>query len=226
MHDFTYSFNDPMTRNYFNHPAFDNYPVVGVNWHQARAFCLWRTRLLYDFNMLNSKTEPEFFRLPSEVEWEYAARGGRDFAPYPWGGPYLRNAKGCILANFKPMRGNYPEDGGLYTVKADAYFPNDFGLYNMSGNVAEWCEDAFFENAFQFMHDLNSSVRYNSTGPDDANQDPDAMKRKTLATTYSAVRVNGNSKTLLNVISVSVRFNLSWVVLWLIIKNKNQITLL
>jgi len=180
MHDFTYSFNDPMTRNYFNHPAFDNYPVVGVNWHQARAFCLWRTRLLYDFNMLNSKTEPEFFRLPSEVEWEYAARGGRDFAPYPWGGPYLRNAKGCILANFKPMRGNYPEDGGLYTVKADAYFPNDFGLYNMSGNVAEWCEDAFFENAFQFMHDLNSSVRYNSTGPDDANQDPDAMKRKVI----------------------------------------------
>jgi len=53
-------------------------------------------------------------------------------------------------------------------------------LYNMSGNVAEWCEDAFFENAFQFMHDLNSSVRYNSTGPDDANQDPDAMKRKVI----------------------------------------------
>ena len=70
----------------------------------------------------------EDFRLPTEHEWEYAARGGHDLAPFPWGGYYIRNAKGCLLANFKPGRGNYPEDGGLYTVKADAYFPNDYGL--------------------------------------------------------------------------------------------------
>jgi sulfatase modifying factor 1 len=78
------------------------------------------------------------FRLPSEEQWEWAASGGRTQSPYPWGGPYIVNKKGCYLANFKPNRGNYSADGGLYTVRADAYWPNDYGLYNMSGNVAEW----------------------------------------------------------------------------------------
>ncbi len=175
IHDYTYSYNEPMTRNYFNHPAYDNYPVVGLNWRQAKAFCIWRTRFMNNFNRLNDKLEAELFRLPFEDEWEYAARGGHDNSPYPWGGPYLSNAKGCILANFKPMRGNYPEDGGLYTVKADAYFPNDFGLYNMAGNVAEWCEDAYFENAYAFSHDLNPAMSYNAK-----DDDADAMKRKVI----------------------------------------------
>jgi formylglycine-generating enzyme len=175
VHDFTYSYNEPMTRNYFNHPSFDNYPVVGINWRQATAFCIWRTRFKNDFNRMNAKFDDEDFRLPTEAEWEYGARGGHDNSPYPWGGPYLRNARGCILANFKPMRGNYPEDGGLYTVKADAYFPNDFGLYNMAGNVAEWCSDAYFENAYSFNHDLNPSMMYNSK-----DDDADAMKRKVI----------------------------------------------
>ncbi len=124
--DFSYSANEPYARNYFWHPAFDDYPVVGINWNQARAFCNWRTKI---WNTFNTKQPPiESFRLPTEAEWEYAARGGHDIAPYPWGGYYLRNAKGCLLANFKPGRGNYPEDGGLYTVKADSYFP--MGNYN------------------------------------------------------------------------------------------------
>ena len=50
------------------------------------------------------------FRLPSEAEWEYASRGGRDMAKYPWGNPYARNMKGCLLANFKPGRGNYYDE--------------------------------------------------------------------------------------------------------------------
>ena len=121
LRDFAYSYNEPMTRNYFWHPAFDDYPVVGIDWKKANAFCYWRTKLWnsYQANGVNS----EDFRLPTEHEWEYAARGGHDLAPFPWGGYYIRNAKGCLLANFKPGRGNYPEDGGLYTVKADAYFP-------------------------------------------------------------------------------------------------------
>lgn len=172
--DFSYSYNEPYTRNYFWHPAFDDYPVVGVNWKMAKAFAFWRTQL---WNAYKGDEEPntEEFRLPTEHEWEYAARGGHELAPYPWGGYYLRNAKGCLLANFKPGRGNYPEDGGLCTVKADAYFPNDYGLYCMSGNVSEWTESAYFDNAYSFMHDLNPDVKYDAK-PDD----PEVYKRKVI----------------------------------------------
>ncbi len=171
--DFSYSYNEPMTRNYFWHPAFDDYPVVGVNWHMANAFSYWRTNLwnAYEANGVNT----EDFRLPFEHEWEYAARGGHENAPYPWGAYYLRNAKGCLLANFKPGRGNYPEDGGFYTVKADAYFPNDYGLYNMSGNVAEWTVTAFHSNAYSFIHDMNPDYRY-----DTKEEDPDAYRLKVI----------------------------------------------
>ncbi len=174
--DFSYSYNEPMTRNYFWHPAFDDYPVVGVNWQMANAFTYWRTVL---WNMYQSDREDgvntEDFRLPFEHEWEYASRGGNDLAPYPWGGMYLRNSKGCLLANFKPGRGNYPEDGGLYTVKADAYFPNDYGLYNMAGNVSEWTSTAYYENAYAFLHDLNPDIRY-----DAKEDDTEANKRKVI----------------------------------------------
>lgn len=171
--DFTFSYNEPHSRNYFWHPAFDDYPVVGVNWKQATAFCHWRTKLWDQFKLDEPNTE--VFRLPSEAEWEYAARGGHDISPYPWGGPYIRNAKGCLLANFKPGRGNYPEDGGFYTVRADAYWPNDYGLYNMSGNVAEWTESYFYEGAYNLIHDMNPDVRY-----DAKDDDPPRMKRKVV----------------------------------------------
>ena len=171
--DFAYSYNEPMARNYFWHPAFDDYPVVGVNWKMANAFSYWRTFMWNKFEETETRTED--FRLPTEHEWEYAARGGHENAPYPWGGYYVRNAKGCLLANFKPGRGNYPEDGGLYTVKADAYFPNDYGLYNMAGNVSEWTSTAFDENAYSFIHDLNPDLRY-----DAKNSDPMAQKRKVI----------------------------------------------
>lgn len=171
--DFVYSYNEPLTRNYFSHPAYDDYPVVGVNWKQAKAFCHWRTQLWNKYK--DDPFNTEDFRLPTEFEWEYAARGGHLSAPYPWGGYYLRNKKGCLLANFKPGRGNYPEDGGLQTVKADAYFPNDYGLYNMAGNVAEWTESAYFDNAFNYIHDLNPNIKY-----DAANDDPEVYKRKVI----------------------------------------------
>ncbi len=174
--DFSYSYNEPMTRNYFWHPAYDDYPVVGVNWHMANAFGYWRTQL-YNASLEGEKEiiSTEDFRLPTEHEWEYAARGGHENSPYPWGGPYIRNAKGCLLANFKPGRGNYPEDGGYYTVKADAYFPNDYGLYNMAGNVSEWTSTAYHENAYSFIHDLNPDYRYDADEKDDI-----ANKRKVI----------------------------------------------
>lgn len=165
--DFAYSYNEPYARNYFWHPAFDDYPVVGVDWHTANAFCYWRTQLWNKAASENKDVQStENYRLPFEHEWEYAARGGKDRAMYPWGGPYIRNAKGCLLANFKPGRGNYPEDGGFYTVRADAYFPNDYGLYNMAGNVAEWTNTAYYENAYSFLHDLNPDIRYDAEDDD------------------------------------------------------------
>ncbi|HMT96929.1 MAG TPA: SUMF1/EgtB/PvdO family nonheme iron enzyme [Ferruginibacter sp.] len=173
--DFSYSYNEPMAKKYFNHPAYGNYPVVGVNWKQATAFCEWRTHYLNSFLESKKRTAESDFRLPTEAQWEYAARGGRSQAPYPWGGPYLRNKKGCLLANFKPGRGNYPEDGGLYTVRADAYWPNDFGLYNMAGNVAEWTSSLYYEGSYNFQHDMNPDVRYTAK-----DSDPPRMKRKVI----------------------------------------------
>ena len=173
--DFTYSYNEPMTRNYFSHPSFDDYPVVGINWDQANAFNDWRTKFWAIYRTSMGEPLMDIFRLPTESEWEYAARGGKKIAQYPWGGPYVRNAKGCILANFKPGRGNYPEDGGFYTVRADAYWPNDYGLYNMAGNVAEWTSTAYYENATQFMWDMNSDIRYDA---DDS--ESETLKRKSL----------------------------------------------
>jgi gliding motility-associated lipoprotein GldK len=173
--DFTYSYNEPMAVRYFSHPAFGNYPVVGVNWKQADAFCNWRSRLLNTYLESKKRTQESDFRLPTEAQWEYAARGGRSQTMFPWGNYYLRNKKGCLMANFKPGRGNYPEDGGFYTVRADAYWPNDFGLYCMSGNVAEWTSSIYYEGRNNFQHDLNPDVRWNAK-----DDDPPLMKRKII----------------------------------------------
>lgn len=173
--EFSYSYNDPMAKMYFWHPAFDNYPVVGVNWNQASAFCVWRTRLWSDYRTSKGQYSEGEFRLPTEAEWEYAARGGRSQSPYPWGGPYLRNKKGCLLANFKPGRGNYAEDGGVYPVRADAYWPNDYGLYNMAGNVAEWTSSAYYANGYSFAMDLNPDIQVNVP-----NTAPLKMQRKVV----------------------------------------------
>lgn len=153
--DFTYHMGDPLMEYYYSHPAFDDYPVVGVDWFAARYFNKWRTQHKNAFNTDNGQAPMPNFRLPSEAEWEYAARGGRDLATYPWGGPYLRNAKGCMLANFKPGRGDYYSDGFTYTAPVGQYYPNDFGLYDMAGNVSEWCEDAYSAATVPVVWDLN-----------------------------------------------------------------------
>ncbi|MFP5041336.1 SUMF1/EgtB/PvdO family nonheme iron enzyme [Parasediminibacterium sp. JCM 36343] len=175
MNSFAYSYNEPMTKRYFAHPSFGNYPVVGVNWKQAVAFCNWRTKYLNTYLEKKKMAVESDFRLPSEAEWEYAARGGRSNSMYPWGNYYLRNKKGCLLANFKPGRGNYAEDGGFYTVRVDAYWPNGFGLFNMAGNVAEWTGSYFNESSYNFMHDMSPDVRY-----DAKDSDPPRMKRKVV----------------------------------------------
>ena len=154
--DFTYHNGDPMTEYYFSSPAFDMYPVVGVSWVAARYFCDWRTKAYNDYRISEGMYISPRFRLPSEAEWEWAARGGKASAKYPWGNPYVANGKGCLLANFKPHRGNYDADGYAYTAPANQFNPNDYGLYNMAGNVAEWCLDAYSDNAVAITWDLNT----------------------------------------------------------------------
>lgn len=156
---FAYSYNEPIAQQYNWFPAFNNYPVVGVNYHQAEAFCNWRTKTWRSEREKNKQYFESEFRLPSEQEWEWAARGGRNESPYPWGGPYLLNKKGCYLANFKPQRGNYAADGGLYTVKVNAYWPNDYGLYNMAGNVSEWTRTKYNSNSYQTIADINPDIK-------------------------------------------------------------------
>jgi sulfatase modifying factor 1 len=173
--DFTYSYNEPAATMYFWHPAYDNYPVVGVSWKQATAFCIWRTQLLDAALLKDGESFVHDYRLPGEAEWEYAARGGLDLAMYPWGGMYTRNNEGCFLANFKPLRGNYSDDGGVTTLPVGSYEPNEFGLSDMAGNVAEWTSSAYDESAYTFTHDLNPDYKYNAL-PDD----PPVLKRKVI----------------------------------------------
>ncbi|MFN3908425.1 MAG: gliding motility lipoprotein GldK [Flavobacterium sp.] len=161
--DFSYSYNEPMHNDYFWHQAYGDYPVVGVNWKQAKAFCAWRTlnKNAYIKKLNRKKKKRDYinsFRLPSEAEWEYAARGGLSSATYPWGNNYAKNDRGCFLANFKPNRGDYAADGALYTVEAKSYEPNGYKLYNMAGNVAEWTNDSYDAAAYEFTSTLSPSV--------------------------------------------------------------------
>lgn len=156
--DFSYSYNEPMHNDYFWHQAYGEYPVVGVTWMQAKAFCAWRTLYKNAFQKEKGRDQINSFRLPTEAEWEYAARGGLESATYPWGGPYAKNDRGCFLANFKPNRGDYAADGALYTVEAKSFDPNEFNLYNMSGNVAEWTDSSYDAASYEYVSTMNPNV--------------------------------------------------------------------
>ncbi|WP_183566917.1 SUMF1/EgtB/PvdO family nonheme iron enzyme [Mucilaginibacter sp. SP1R1] len=241
------SYNEPYVDNYLRHPAFQDYPVVGVTWDQAQDYCQWRTdrtneNILREsgkmvawkdlnggkkgapatetgsgqpFNTdiyLNGqmkgagvdgkKMMPDLspnaqagtgkggkpvrpvrmedgilkqgYRLPSEAEWEYAAlalAGNTQFENiddgkmYPWNGLGVRSAKsktrGLILANFKRGSGDNAGVGGYLNDKADitapvrSFAPNDFGLYNMAGNVNEWVADTYRQTSFEEFDDFN-----------------------------------------------------------------------
>ncbi|RQO30059.1 gliding motility-associated lipoprotein [Taibaiella sp. KBW10] len=174
---FNYSNNEPIALQYNWSPTFNEYPVVGVTWFQASAFAHWRTQL-WKADRENRKLYFEGnFALPSETQWEWAARGGRQLSPYPWGGPYVANQKGCYLANFKPGRGDYAADGGLYTTRADAYWANDYGLFNMSGNVAEWTSTTYTVSAYDrnFLSDMNPDINIKIK-----DSDPTWLRRKVV----------------------------------------------
>ena len=159
--DFNYSYNEPMHNDYFSHPAYQDYPVVGVSWVQAVAFCNWRTSFKNKYQRESNKPLVNYFRLPTEAEWEYASRGGIPSGIYPWGSPYLLNDRGCFLANFKPLRGDYSSDQAMYTVEAKSYLANDFNLYNMAGNVSEWTGSSYDPGAYEYVSSLNPNLSLN-----------------------------------------------------------------
>ncbi|MDD2525099.1 MAG: SUMF1/EgtB/PvdO family nonheme iron enzyme [Bacteroidales bacterium] len=175
VNDFSNSYNEPYMKLYFSHPGYNNYPVVGVSWEQATAFCVWRTNLLRASTFNMSGRQIMEYRLPTEAEWEYAARAGNTDQLYPWATNGTQSQKGCFYANFKPERGNYPKDGNLIPASVAAYAPNEFGLYDMAGNVAEWTSTAYTESGVLSQNDMNPDFRY-----DAAKEDPYNLKRKVV----------------------------------------------
>ena len=174
VNDFKNAYNEPYLRLYFDHPGYDDYPVVGVSWEQASAFCVWRTDYYKNTSNLPAGQVIEPFRLPTEGEWEYAARTGNSENKYPWAND-ITDDKLCFMANFKPGDGNYTEDGHLITARVASFPPNEFGLYDMAGNVAEWTSSIYTESGQSHTSDLNPDLHYNA-----AKEDPYAMKKKVV----------------------------------------------
>jgi len=173
VNDFKNAENEIYMRQYFSNSNYNQYPVVGVSWEQANAFCHWRTEFLMR-GLGPSAKYIQRYRLPTEAEWEFAARG-RDGNELPWEQDDVKSEKGCFYANFKPDRGNYTKDGNLITSKVGIYSANSNGLYDMAGNVAEWTSTVFTEAGVLSMSDMNPELRYNA-----AKEDPYALKRKSV----------------------------------------------
>lgn len=213
------SYNEPMVEIYFRHPAYRDYPVVGVSWLQANDYALWRSdrvneMLLVEAGALSYNTEqtkdnhftteaylsgqytspvisnngsnetknvkmedgimlPKY-RLPTEAEWEYAALGliGNtsnerisERRAYPWNTDGMRTDEkgygGSFVANFKRGKGDYMgiagnlNDGAAFPAPVVSYWPNDYGLYNMAGNVSEWVLDVYRPLSYEDFSDHN-----------------------------------------------------------------------
>ena len=173
VNDFPNADNERYMRLYFSSPIYNDYPVVGVTWEQANAFCAWRTEYLLR-GLGREARYIQRYRLPTEIEWEYAARG-KEGNEFPWNSQEMKNEKGCFFANFKPDRGNYTEDGNLITSKAGIYGANSNGLFDMAGNVAEWTSTVYTESGVTSMSDMNPELKYNA-----ALEDPYRLKKKSV----------------------------------------------
>ena len=173
VNDFPNADNEMYLRYYFSNPAYNDYPVVGVTWEQANAFCAWRTEYLLK-GLGPAARYVQRYRLPTEAEWEFAARG-KDQNEFPWDNEDVASGKGCFFANFKPDDGNYTKDGNLITSKVGIYASNSNGLYDMAGNVAEWTSTIYTEAGVEAMNDINPQLKYNA-----APEDPYRLKKKSV----------------------------------------------
>ena len=173
VNDFPNADNETYMRMYFSNAAYNDYPVVGVTWEQANAFCAWRTEYLLK-GLGPDARYVQRYRLPTEAEWEFAARG-KEQNEFPWENEDVASGKGCFFANFKPDRGNYTKDGNLITSKAGIYSANSNGLYDMAGNVAEWTSTIYTEAGVEAMNDINPQLEYKA-----AKEDPYRLKKKSV----------------------------------------------
>ncbi len=217
------AFNDPYVNHYLRYPGFRYFPVVGISWRQANDYCAWRTAVVneklieesgLDINIPEGGRIPletgvvlPDFRLPTEAEWEYAAKAliGTQYLDenhtnqriYPWDGHSTRNPygkqMGYFLANFKRGRGDYAgiagklNDGAMITDYIYEYPPNDFGLYNMAGNVNEWVIDVYRPLSFQDFNDLNPIRRDGTIDPEERY---DSKKHPSFTGDYNSMITN------------------------------------
>jgi len=166
----THTYSMPYMRYYFAHPAYRNFPVVGVTHYQAQAYCQWLTKF-YNQNEKRKFAEVKF-RLPKKDEWVFAASEGLSSQIFPWKGIETSNKDGLFLANFLRVRQgdvkreaieredtngqiskqelfivsntdgiHLSMDGSFITTEVNSYWPNGYGLYNMGGNVEEYVEE-------------------------------------------------------------------------------------
>ena len=172
VNDFPNSDNEMYSRYYFSHPDYADYPVVGVSWEQANAYCAWRTEKA----MMKADSPRDFqrYRLPTEAEWEYAARG-RSQNEFPWEKIKEGKNKGMFYANFMPDKGNFTKDGNIITSRVGIYPSNSLGLFDMAGNVAEWTSTAYTAAGIEAMNAINPELRYNA-----AIEDPYRLKKKSV----------------------------------------------
>jgi sulfatase modifying factor 1 len=156
---------EPMRQYYNSHPAYNDYPVLTISQQQARAYCRWKEQQLNAFLARNnSKIAEVIVRLPTQKEWEDAARIGLDPSSiFPWEGYDIRRedkkSKGQLRLNGRRFINHIPfqdpnllNDAGFLTTPVLSYWPSKAGLYNMSGNVAEWVQESGVSKGGSFFH--------------------------------------------------------------------------
>lgn len=178
------NYNEPYVMYYLRHPAYYNYPVVGISYEQAVAFCNWRSDRVNEFIYIRDHkvknwndttvypfTEVMHFRLPTKEEWEYAAAAGLDQDKYPYGYEKLVDKNGKPVSNTleyanlycRSQRIPYLHTGGYYesvediTAPVTSFSPNKYGIYNMTGNVSEIIADTLFKG-LNYSTSLNGST--------------------------------------------------------------------
>ncbi|WP_345948359.1 MULTISPECIES: SUMF1/EgtB/PvdO family nonheme iron enzyme [unclassified Mucilaginibacter] len=181
--DFPNSQMEIMDNNYYTNGGYNEHPVVGVTWKQARAYTDWRSKMVYASagDRALAKQFNLKFNLPTEAQWEYAA--SKDMKPEDFDKLSTVNLKDkkakkkvdALAVNFKQQEGDYRQDGATTTMHVKSYAPNSVGLYNMMGNVSEWTLDAFSPSYKELVHDLNPVLLY-----DAADTEAEAMRRKVV----------------------------------------------